>query len=112
MSGGHFDHSEFHLQQIAEELERLIETNGSTEKDDQGNFVYHSYPPEIIAHFRCAAALMRIAYDYAHCIDYLLSGDYGEESFLRAINKCVAEKQTKTLSKLSRIYPDAYSVDP
>ena len=83
MSGGHFNHGQYRLHDIASEIERLIELNDSTEKDHFGYDKGNHYPPEIIARFKLAVERIKQAERMATRIDYLVSGDDGEESFLR-----------------------------
>lgn len=40
------------------------------------------YPPEVIERFKEAERVLRMAYVYAQRVDWLLSGDDGEDSFL------------------------------
>lgn len=83
MSGGHFQYEQYRMHDIASEIERLIEINDSTEQDDCGYEKGGHYPPEIIARFKLAAERLKQAERMAQRIDYLVSGDDGEESFLR-----------------------------
>ena len=48
---------------------------------------HHEYSPEIIEKFKESVELIRRAYVYAHRIDWLVSGDDGEESFLRRLEE-------------------------
>lgn len=83
MSGGHFNHEQYRLHDIASEIERLIECNDSTEKDDFGCEKGRHYPSEIIARFKIAVERLNQAERMVQRIDYLVSDDDGEESFLR-----------------------------
>lgn len=76
MSGGHFEGS-FYIYDIAEHIESLIEKNGKPEED---GYVY-KFSDETIAKFRYAAKILKEAATYTHRIDYLISGDDGEETF-------------------------------
>lgn len=82
MSGGHFSSSTFAMLDIANDIENAIHNNGSDEKDNYGSLRYSNYPPEVIAEFRNAVKVLNQAYVYARRVDYLLSDDDGEESFL------------------------------
>lgn len=77
MSGGHFNYSQHHIEYIASEIESLIETNDSTDNDG-----FH-YEKETIAKFKEAVKTLRVAAVMAQRIDWLVSGDDGEESFHR-----------------------------
>jgi hypothetical protein len=94
MSGGHFDYNQYRIQDIIEELERLIKTNDSNELDDWGGTVGRHYSNKTIAEFRIGCEYLKKAQIYAQRIDWLVSGDDGEESFherlaeeLRKFNK-------------------------
>lgn len=81
MSGGHFDYKQHYIADIADEVERVIAQNDSTEKTRYGDDVGRHYPPEIIAAFCEGVRTMRRAAVYAQRIDWLLSADDGPEQF-------------------------------
>ena len=83
MSGGYFDYTQYKIGQIADEIEHLIETNDSDELNDWGDLIGRGYQPEVIERFRLAIATLRKAEVMAQRIDWLVSDDDGEESFLR-----------------------------
>ena len=72
MSGGQFQYEQYKIQQIADEVEQLI-FNNSTEE--------YRFTEETIKEFKTGLAILRQAYIYAQRIDWLVSGDDGEESF-------------------------------
>ena len=73
MSGGHFNYDQSRIRYIADEIEELITSN-----DDRFGY---GYSAETIAEFEKAVKYLRLAYIYAHRVDWLVSGDDGEESF-------------------------------
>ena len=77
MSGGYFDHQDFRIEEIAIEIKRLIVNN--EEKDEWGHA--NNYPQDIIEKFKEAAYTLRRAAEMTHRVDYLVSGDDGEDSF-------------------------------
>lgn len=81
MSGGHFDYKQHAITDIADEVERLIRYNDSTEKDSFGQDFGHHYPHAVIVRFKAALATLRRAAIMAHRIDWLVSGDDGEGAF-------------------------------
>ncbi len=109
MSGGHFDYDQYKIRDIADSIERLIERNGrlktKEELKDEGwrdsdwyekypeDLRYHEYPAEVIEEFKEGVRVLRMAEVYAQRIDWLVSGDDGNESFLSRLQK--------DLSKLS-----------
>ena len=74
MSGGHFGYKEFNIKQLAEEMQDAIDNN--TE-----------YSDAIIDKFKTAVNLLNLSYLYVKMIDRLLSGDYGDDSFLSSLDK-------------------------
>lgn len=69
MSGGHFDYSQYRLEDIASEIDRYIKNNE------------YGYSLETLNEFKVAARKLREAAIYAQRIDWLLSGDDGEDTF-------------------------------
>ena len=67
MSGGHFDYKQFKIYDIADLIQDLI-------------YNYH-YTPETMGKFKIALITLRKAAVMANRIDYLVSGDDGEETF-------------------------------
>ena len=82
MSGGHFGFLQYRMEDIAYEIEYLIKINDSTKKDEWGEDIGYHFPPEIIERFKEAAHTTRQAQEMIHRIDWLVSGDDGEEEFM------------------------------
>ena len=74
MSGGHFDYAQYKIGDIADSIEQLIYNNNSEDSDGR-------YSDETISEFRTAVRLLKRAEIYAQRIDWLVSGDDGEDSF-------------------------------
>ena len=102
MSGGTFDYNQYRIRDIAERVEQEIARSGrpktQRELDEEGWYRdsswYEKYPEdlnhikysdEVIAEFKNGYELLRKAEIYAQRIDWLLSGDDGEDSFLERI---------------------------
>lgn len=81
MSGGHFDYKQYQIGYIADEVEQLIIDNDSNEKNEWGDLVGNHYSPETIEEFKRGLLLLKQAQVYAQRIDWLVSGDDGEDSF-------------------------------
>lgn len=81
MSGGHFDYKQYEIGYIADEVQQLILTNDSTEKNEWGDEKGYHFSSETIAEFKKGLDLLRQAQIYAQRIDWLVSGDDGEDSF-------------------------------
>ena len=95
MSGGHFDYNQYHIREIADKIEDIIVKCGvevkniehqSWEYDENGNlypwYKYHYYfPDDIIEKMKEGYWKLREAEIFAQRIDWLISGDDGEDSF-------------------------------
>lgn len=82
MSGGHFNYDQYRIGQIADEIENIIANNNSADMDEYGYPSAFDFNPEVIEKFKEALLVLREAEIYATRIDYLVSGDDGEDSFL------------------------------
>lgn len=91
MSGGHFHYKQHHLLEIAEDIDSAIFNNDSTEKNEFGDSIGNRYSPETIAEFEKAVKALKLAYVYAQRIDWLLSGDDGEDSFHKRLQAQLGE---------------------
>jgi hypothetical protein len=86
MSGGHFHYKQWEIQNIADEVEQLILTNNEEIVDTWDNQRYsRDFSPETIEEFKRGLMILRQAYVYAQRIDWLVSGDDGEDSFHRRL---------------------------
>jgi hypothetical protein len=83
MSGGHFQYDQYKIGKIADDIEEMIIKNDSDEKDRWGDYVGYHFTPETIAKFKEAVATLRKAAIMAQRVDWLVSGDDGEDSFYR-----------------------------
>ena len=84
MSGGHFDYTQYLMEDVAVEIDNLIEEHNSMSmKEWLGCGPEDFYPREVIKKFEEAAYTIRRAAVMVQRIDYLVSCDDGEESFLK-----------------------------
>jgi hypothetical protein len=79
MSGGHFAYRHYQIRELAEEIDGLITGNGK--KDEFGDVRYYS--KEIIEKLKETTHALNKAADMFQRVDWLVSGDDGEESFLK-----------------------------
>ena len=86
MSGGHFNYDQYKISQIIEDIKVLVLTNDSTEVDSFGDPMGRNYPPEVIEKFVEAVIVLKSAFAYVHCIDYLVCGDTGPDTFLQHLD--------------------------
>ena len=73
MSGGHFDYNQYRIREIADSVEDIIQN--------------YKYPPEVLEKIKEGLDALNKAEIYAQHIDYLVSGDEGNESFLKQLKE-------------------------
>lgn len=111
MSGGHWEYLQYRLEDVSDDMLKLVEKNGrpkSAEElknegwyDDEWYEKYpeekshYKYPDEVLEEFKKGAEIIKIAQVYMQRFDWLLSGDDGEESFLKRL-KDDLEKLSKS----------------
>ena len=87
MSGGHFDYVQYKLEDIADEIERIVQENDSNEVNEWGYRIGKNYSDETLYEFMLGVTFILAAATYIQRIDYLLSGDDGEDSFHSRLNE-------------------------
>jgi hypothetical protein len=89
MSGGHFDYVQHRIAGVAEALTRDAELWSHPHCDEwrPDDEPLPAYPPEITSAFKSAAKLCEAAALAVRDVDWLLSGDDGEETFLAHAEK-------------------------
>jgi hypothetical protein len=103
MSGGHWEYIQYRFTDIAEDIDKLIQQNGQPKTEEQlkderwhddewyekypEDLNHYKYSDEVIKQFKSASTMVKIAQIYIHRIDWLLSGDDGEEIFLERIDE-------------------------
>lgn len=99
MSGGHFDYQQYRIRDIADSIQEEIEDNDKPWFPEDSPYAWDQecnkeffesggkrYSDETIKEFKAAIWHLRIAEIYAQRIDWLLSGDDGEEEFHKRLN--------------------------
>ena len=103
MSGGHWEYLQYRLEDVSGDLLKLVEKNGQPKSaeelkeerwnDDEWYEKYpeekyhYKYPDEVIEEFKKGAEVIKLAQTYMQRLDWLLSGDDGEESFLKRLKE-------------------------
>ena len=109
MSGGTFDYSQRTIELIADDIEQTILEAGRKIPDvlleeQQHRYsreipleeqYYSSYNRKTMDIMKRAVYILRMAYIYAQRIDWMLSGDDGEDDLVRRLNKELYELKTK-----------------
>lgn len=102
MSGGYFDHKQYYIEDIADEIERAINTTNTT---NTTNTIEIS--KETRKEFRKCVKILKKASIYVHRIDYFLEGDDNEDAFHRRLKEDLQtfkdqNNQTKKPKKLPK----------
>jgi hypothetical protein len=102
MSGGAFDYNQYKIGYIADQIEEVVVKNGTEKTPEEIKNDYHNdewyekypedkfhyrYPDEVIEKMKDAVKALKKAQVYAQRVDWLLSGDDGEESFLKRLDE-------------------------
>ena len=82
MSGGYFEYQQYHIQDIIEKLE---ETKVKIENDGE----YHQYDrkKELLQEISNGIDYLNLAQIYTQRLDWLFSGDDGEDSFFERLEE-------------------------
>lgn len=103
MSGGEFDYNQYNIKDIAERLESLLERQGKeVAEEDRWSIpdyyidhpeeaYYEYYSPIVQEKMKEGIYILKKAFIYTQRIDWFLSGDDGEDSFLRQLNEELRE---------------------
>ena len=98
MSGGAFEYQQYKIDEIADQVEREINRMGTEKPKDElwstdefykkypEEKFYPTYSDEAVKAMRDGVKALKTAYVYAQRIDWFLSGDDGEESFVSRLN--------------------------
>ena len=83
MSGGHFEHNQYRIGDIVDTILDDIKVNN--ERDEYG--YCNNFSEETLEEFQKAVAVLKLAEVFAQRIDWLMSGDDGEESFHKRLKE-------------------------
>lgn len=122
MSGGFFDYKQWHIDNIADQIEQEVIMSGKPIPKSKWNYIEreeynethkqpmnYAFPEEVLRRMEEAIYALRRAAIYAQRTDYLISCDDGEESFMERLKKELAELDSK--SKLGENGVMYYVVD-
>ena len=96
MAGGKFNYKQYEIGEISDKIEEVIQKNNKPiPKKDKWDYgldphedgVYYDYSDEIIDVMKKAVEALKKAEIYANNLDWLLSGNIGEETFLKRIKE-------------------------
>lgn len=77
MSGGYFDYTQYNIDRIADEIENIVKNDN---RPDEDGYTRH-YADSTLRKLLEGVQALRVASVYAQRIDWLLSGDDGENTF-------------------------------
>lgn len=109
MSGGKFSYKQWHIDNIADQIEQEVILSGKPIPKQKWSYyerqefeethkhpMNYAYPDSILRRMEEAVYALRAAAIYAQRVDYLLSGDDGEESFEERLSKELSELNSKS----------------
>ena len=91
MSGGHFGYGCFRISQFADELEHEIEINNDVSQDHCGEPVGAGFEKGTVSRLVVAQQIIESAGKLAREVEWLYSGDHGEESFCELVDKILGD---------------------
>ena len=94
MSGGHFGdygYDYYKVAQFADELEVEIANNGKEGNAEDGYSWYPNHEPEVIEYLKQQIPKLRKMAEIMRIVDYLYSGDIGDDNFFERINEVEAK---------------------
>lgn len=81
MSGGHFDYGCFRISQFADELQHEIDINDDKTENEFGDMRGYNFSSETLHTLIKIHHIIENAGKLAREVEWLYSGDHGEESF-------------------------------
>ena len=102
MSGGHWEYIQYRFTDIVEDIDKEIVRSGQPKtlqemKEDWRDFewyekypedkLHYKYPEVVLEEFKKAKKIIQMSQIYIQRIDWLLSGDDGEESFISRLKE-------------------------
>lgn len=89
MSGGHFDYVQHNLDDVVEEMNRLIYKNSSPNEYGYAN----NFSQETLNEFVNTIRAVKLARVYVQRVDWLVSGDDGENTFHEKLKEDIINVQ-------------------
>ena len=109
MSGGRFDYKQWHIGNIADNIEQEVILSGKPIPRNRWDYfmrreyeethkqpMNYAYPESVLRRMEEAVYALKRAAIYAQRTDYLLSGDDSEKSFEERLKKELAELDSKS----------------
>ena len=93
MSGGRFDYLQYRITEIVDGIEQEIRNNNAKPRKEDW-FEPNNFKEETINEFKKGIELLKKAQIYAQRIDWLISGDDGEETFHQRLSEDLSKNGT------------------
>lgn len=85
MSGGHYNRAYSEIRDLADRIYGDVTLYSQSRKGTFSDDVYEPLPASTLADMRFVAQLLEIASDAAHDVEWMMSGDTGEDAFGRDV---------------------------
>ena len=95
MSGGAFDYNQYRIRDVIDSLKEVLDNKRNYNK--KWNFIENDYTDETFEEFKTALEILGNAEIYVQRIDWLLSGDDGEETFHKRLAEDFEEIKQKRI---------------
>ena len=123
MSGGRFDYKQYGISDIADYVHNEISKRGKPKSEQEikdtkrwsgddwyekypDDLNHYQYPDDVIEEFKKGYWILRKAAIYAQRIDWILSGDDGDESFIRRLNEELEQLDKRMLTEKFDYFED------
>ncbi len=112
MSGGHWEYLQYRFTDVADDIRKLIDQNGKEKTQDElkysyvseewlekypGDRFHYKYSDEMLEKFREGLKHIEIAQIYMQRLDWLLSGDDGDESFMSRLDEDLKKLENENI---------------
>ena len=116
MSGGRFEYKQYGISDIADYVHNEISKSGKPKSEQEikdtkrwsgddwfekypDDLNHYQYPDDVIEEFKKGYWILRKAAIYAQRIDWILSGDDGDESFIRRLRDELEQLDKRMLTE-------------
>jgi hypothetical protein len=123
MSGGRFEYKQYGISDIADYVHNEIAKSGKPKSEQEikgtkrwsgddwyekypDDLNYYQYPDDVIEEFKKGYWILRKAAIYAQRIDWILSGDDGDESFIRRLRDELEQLDKRMLTEKFDYFED------
>jgi len=98
MSGGYFDYNSARISQFAEDLQHEIDLNNDPTLNQYQEMRGFDFNEETLSRIKKIHRIIKLAGKLTREAEWLYSGDHGEESFNKLIDRILNENKKKKRS--------------